>query len=99
MNMFYNDGYSNIDTEQPRRCSTGSALPRMEIPENQLSLLTACHPHGAKSLSTHSLDLPRGSIDQVGYADEQFNRLFICNDNEQGLSDAIDDSLAFQENA
>ncbi|XP_022657333.1 uncharacterized protein LOC111248734 isoform X2 [Varroa destructor] len=64
MNMFYNDGYSNIDTEQPRRCSTGSALPRMEIPENQLSLLTACHPHGAKSLSTHSLDLPRGSIDQ-----------------------------------
>ncbi|CAN7938577.1 unnamed protein product [Ixodes hexagonus] len=42
--------------EELRRCSTGSALPRMPIPENQLCLFPGA-PHG--SGSTHSLDLPR----------------------------------------
>ncbi|XP_037529036.2 regulating synaptic membrane exocytosis protein 2 [Rhipicephalus sanguineus] len=45
--------------EEVRRCSTGSALPRMPIPENQLCLFPGA-PHGTGS--THSLDLPREEL-------------------------------------
>ncbi|CAN7942530.1 unnamed protein product [Ixodes pacificus] len=49
-------GGGGILFEELRRCSTGSAMPRMPIPENQLCLFPGV-PHGTGS--THSLDLPR----------------------------------------
>lgn len=49
-------GGGGVLFEELRRCSTGSALPRMPIPENQLCLFPGA-PHGTGS--THSLDLPR----------------------------------------
>ncbi|XP_064486895.1 regulating synaptic membrane exocytosis protein 1-like isoform X2 [Ornithodoros turicata] len=75
-------GVSLLD--EMRRCSTGSALPRIPIPENQLSLFPG-PPHGTGS--THSLDLPReelGKPERRASAPEGDNIKIVIDDVDSG---------------